>query len=240
MKSDYVKNWLVLILLALIWGTSFILIKKGVEGFAPMQMGTLRIGLSMLFLLPFAIYHFGKVPRSRMPHLIFAGFIGNFFPALLFATAETRVDSAMAGILNATTPLFAFLLGILFFGTAFRWFRLWGVLLGLTGTVILVLYGSSGLSIHHAGYALLIVAATICYGISVNFIKKYLQEIHPLAISGISLFFVGLLSWGYLRSAVNRFFILPSLHFSVPHLPVSFSFGLHNVPMPSLRQPLLT
>lgn len=198
MKSNPTTHWLSLIFLALIWGSSFILIKKGVEGFTPLQVGTLRIGISMLFLLPVALYYFPKVPRNRLGHLVIAGFIGNLIPAILFATAETKVDSGLAGILNASTPLFAFLIGIAFFGTLFRWYRLGGILLGLGGTVLLVLYGSPHFSLENTRYALLIIAATICYGTSVNFIKRYLQEIHPLAISGVSLFFVGMLSWAFL------------------------------------------
>ncbi len=198
MKSNPTTHWIALISLALVWGSSFILIKKGVEGFTALQMGTLRIGISMLFLLPVALYYFPRVPRNRIGHLVIAGFIGNLIPALLFATAETKVDSGLAGILNASTPLFAFLIGIAFFGILFRWYRLGGVLLGLGGTILLVLYGSPHFSFENSRYAVLIIGATICYGISVNFIKRYLQEIHPLAISGVSLFFVGVLSWAYL------------------------------------------
>ncbi len=200
MKSNATTHWLALVSLALVWGSSFILIKKGVEGFTALQMGTLRIGISMLFLLPVALYYFSRVPRNRIGHLVIAGFIGNLIPAILFATAETKVDSGLAGILNASTPLFAFLIGIAFFGMLFRWYRLGGVLLGLGGTILLVLYGSPHFSLENTRYAVLIIAATICYGTSVNFIKRYLQEIHPLAISGVSLFFVGVLSWAYLFS----------------------------------------
>lgn len=163
-----------------------------------MQMGTLRIAISMLALLPLALFHLKKVPKNRWWHLFISGMVGNFIPAIVFALAQTRVDSALTGIINSTTPLFAFLIGMLFFSTFFSWLKLSGVLLGLTGTTILILYGQANPDLGDYRFALLILVATICYGTNLNFIKKYLQDIHPLTISSISFMLVGLLALGYL------------------------------------------
>lgn len=197
--SPAITNWLLLSVLALIWGSSFILIKRGLEGFSPMQMASIRISLSFLTVLPIAIFQLRKTTRHERWYIFLVGLFGSGIPPFIYAFAQTRVDSGIAGVINSTTPLFAFILGILFFGIVFKIPKFLGVLLGLVGTALLILYGAKTPSLETYGYTALILAATICYGLSVNLIKHYLQNVPAIAITSISFFLIGLPVLVYLQ-----------------------------------------
>ncbi|MFZ9504963.1 MAG: DMT family transporter, partial [Cyclobacteriaceae bacterium] len=111
---------LILVLLSLIWGTSFILIKQGLKSFSPDEVGALRVTAAALFLLPIALLRFREVPPSDFKKLFLAGLMGTFIPAFLFATAQTKLDSSVTGILNSLSPLFTMVMGALFFGQQFK------------------------------------------------------------------------------------------------------------------------
>lgn len=191
-RSPQFVNWLLLIILALIWGSSFILIKRGLDGFSASQMASVRISISFLIVLPFAIAQFRKTTQLQRFHIFLVGLLGSGLPPFIFAFAQTRVDSAIAGVINSTTPVFAFVLGVLFFGIVFNLPKLLGVLIGLAGASLLVLYGAETPSPETYAYTAIILLATICYGTSVNLIKRYLQNVSPLAITSLSFFFIGI------------------------------------------------
>lgn len=193
-------NWGLLLLLGLIWGSSFILIKRGLEGLTAMQVAAGRIAIAMLALLPLAIKHLPKVPRDKWWAILGVGLFGSGIPPFMFAIAQTHINSALTGIINATTPLFAFLLGLLFFGLSFHWLRLSGVLAGLAGSALLILLGTAAPGTATYGYGLLIVVATICYGTSVNLIGRYLKDVHPITISSVSFIMIGIPALLYLLS----------------------------------------
>ncbi|MGZ3839798.1 MAG: DMT family transporter [Flavisolibacter sp.] len=198
MFKQKMTNWLLFVLLSLIWGSSFILMKKGAENLSGWQIGSLRIFAAGLVFFPFAIFQFTKIPLKKIPFVILSGLLGNLFPAFLFALAIERIDSSMEGILNSLTPLFVILIGILFFKSSLPSRKIVGVLVGLMGLILLTL-SKYGLSHSDLGYTLLILLATVFYGLNVNIVSHYLKGIDPLQMATVSLAFVsipaGLFAW---------------------------------------------
>ena len=182
MKTKELK-WIYLVVLALIWGSSFILIKRGLIGLNPLQVGSLRIIFAALFLIAIGFRSLPKIPLHQWKYLALTALFGTFIPAFLFAIAQTQIDSSVSSILNSLTPLNALIIGALFFGLQFKRTQIIGVLVGLIGTTLLILNGA----IHHPEqnyyYAILVLIATLCYATNVNLIKKYLSDLSPLSIS---------------------------------------------------------
>lgn len=182
MDSKQLK-WFYLITLALIWGSSFILIKKGLVGLTPMQLGSLRILFAAIFLLLIGFKSLAKIPRIQWKYIALTATLGTFVPAYLFAIAQTQIDSTVSSILNSLTPLNTLIFGILAFGLSFRRAQIFGVIIGLIGTFLLIVNGA----LHHPDqnyyYAILVLIASVCYAINVNLIKKYLSDLSPLSIS---------------------------------------------------------
>jgi drug/metabolite transporter (DMT)-like permease len=186
MSKQKVGNWLIFILLSIIWGSSFILMKRGAESLSGWQIGAVRIFSAGLVFFPFAVYHIFKIPAKKLPFVILSGALGNLFPAFLFAIAIERIDSSMEGILNSLTPLFVIVIGILFFKDKIQSKKIAGVLVGLVGLVILSLSKSS-LTGSDFGYTLLILLATVFYGLNVNIVTHYLKDVNPMQMATVSL-----------------------------------------------------
>lgn len=188
------KRWFqltILMLLAFIWGSSFILMKIGLLSFSSDQAAALRIFLASLVLSPIAIKQIKKLQRKDLMSLLIAGFIGSFFPAFLFMKAETQIDSSIAGILNSLTPVFTLIIGLLFHRTVFKWIQVFGLVLGLLGATGLILAGDG----FHLGtvnsYSLYIVLATCFYAISINQIKAKLPHLTGVQVTSFSFLFIG-------------------------------------------------
>ena len=178
-----IKKWVYLFTLSIIWGSSYILIKKGLVGLTPLQLGSTRIVMTTVILMIFGWKQLRKIPKEAWKWIILTGFFGTFFPSYLFAFAETVIDSSVAAVLNGMTPLFTLILGLLFFNSSFKWMKIVGVLVGFGGNLVLVsneFTMRSGLS---SWYAFLVMAATLCYSINVNLIKHKLQGVPALAIA---------------------------------------------------------
>lgn len=195
------KRWFqfaILMILAFIWGSSFILMKIGLKSFSSDQAGALRILLASLVLLPISLKQLKNLRRKDLPSLLIAGFIGSFFPAFLFMIAETRIDSSLAGMLNSLTPVFTLIVGFLFHKTAFRWLQVVGLSLGLAGASGLILSGDG----FHLGtvnnYAFYIVLATCFYAVSINQIKSKLSHLTGIQITSLSFLFIGPVALVYL------------------------------------------
>ncbi len=180
--NDTLKIGLILGVLALIWGSSFILMDKGLDAFSPYQIGCLRMVFATLCMLPFGLRHIKSTPKHLWKYFPLVGVIGNGIPSILFPLAETQINSATAGILNGLTPVFTLLVGLLFFGTVFSWSKMGGIFLGLLGGGLVILGGRQGLE-GNISYAFIVVFAAMLYGISVNLMKKFLNEAHPIAIA---------------------------------------------------------
>lgn len=182
MESKRLK-WILLAALALIWGSSFILIKRGLVGLSPFQVGSLRMLFAFVFLLIVGFRSLTQIPLGKWKYIALTAFTGTFVPAFLFAIAQSEIDSSISAILNSLTPLNALILGVTFFGLAFQRNQFIGVMVGLAGSMILILSGAAHHPDQNYFYALFVVVATLCYALNVNFIKKYLSDINPLAIT---------------------------------------------------------
>ena len=184
------SSWVLFVLLAMVWGSSFILIKKASAELTGWQVGAIRIFSAGLLFLPFAIFHLGKLPSSKVPLIILTGLLGNLFPAFLFAIAiQHKIESSLAGILNSLTPLFVIIIGGLFFKSKVESKKVVGVLIGFIG--LLVLSISRGpLTISDIGFTLLILLATVLYGVNVNIVGTYLKGIDPIKMATVSIAFL--------------------------------------------------
>lgn len=187
-----------LIVLSLIWGTSFILIKQGLKVFAPDEVGALRVSAAALFLFPAAFLKIRELRKKHFAKLFLVGLLGIFIPAFLFAIAQTNMDSSIAGILNTLTPIFTMLMGAVLFGQRFKRIAVLGIVLGFGGTFLLMLSRSGGKVEGVNLYALLVVIACILYGANLNFIKFKIADIGALAITSVSLLLVGPMALIYL------------------------------------------
>jgi drug/metabolite transporter (DMT)-like permease len=182
MNSKQTK-WFFLLLLALIWGSSFILIKRGLVGLTPYQLGAFRIFFAGLFLLIIGFNSLKSIPKQKWKYIALTAFFGTFIPAFLFSIAETRLDSSISAILNSLTPLNTLILGVLSFGLIFKRSQIYGVIIGFIGSILLVFNGA----IHHPEqnyyFSIFVIIASICYALNVNLIKKYLSDLSPLSIT---------------------------------------------------------
>jgi drug/metabolite transporter (DMT)-like permease len=184
------RAWILLIILALIWGSSFILIKRGLVGLTPQMVGSLRIVAASLFLLPFAIHRLSRVSRSHWKYLASIGFLGSLIPSFLFAIAQTQLDSAVTGVLNALTPIFTVLVGLIVYKQRQKANIFVGISIGFIGAVILSLAGASG-ALSFNLFVFFVVAATLCYGLNLNIIKYHLGNLQALTVTSISLMLTG-------------------------------------------------
>jgi drug/metabolite transporter (DMT)-like permease len=194
------KSWAILIILSLIWGTSYILIKRGLEVFSPTQVASLRLSLSSIAFIPILLYRLKRVDWSRWKPLLLVGLLGSGFPAFLFSLAQTQISSSMAGMLNSLTPLFTLLLGILFFGLKAAGSKALGVLLGLAGATALILLGNDASMGGNAWYGLLVVMGALCYAGSSNIVGAYLRDMSSITISAVAFAMIGLPAMAYLLS----------------------------------------
>jgi len=176
-------RWIYLVVLSIVWGSSFILMKKALVGLTAIQVGALRILITAIFLVPFGFKSLLRIKRRHWYYLAISGFIGSFFPAFLFAYAVEKIDSSIASILNSLTPLNTLIFGALIFGFGFRKRQLFGVLIGLIGTILLILKGAELNPDQDYFYATFILVASVGYAFNVNILKKYLHDLDAFSIT---------------------------------------------------------
>ncbi len=185
-------GFIILGILALTWGSSFILIKKALSAYSPVQVACLRLSITAVALTPVMWRRSRQVDWSKWPMFLAVGLLGTAIPAFLFSFAQQRVSSSVAGMLNTLTPLFTLVLGIVFFHTKVLWAKVMGVMLGLCGAAVLILLGQKGALAGSTGYSLLIVLATVCYGANLNVVATFFNKINSLTLSAVSFSLVGL------------------------------------------------
>ena len=176
-------KWVLLFTLAIIWGSSFILMKKGLLGLNPYQIGALRIIFTAIFVLIIGFKTLPEIKLHQWKYIAVTSLFGTFIPAFLFPLAETKVSSSVCSILNSLTPLNTLIIGILAFGLSFKRSQFLGVLIGLIGTAILIFNGKESGENANYYYSIFVIIASICYAINVNLIKKYLSDVKPLSIT---------------------------------------------------------
>jgi drug/metabolite transporter (DMT)-like permease len=191
-------SWFLLILLSFVWGSSFILMKKGLTAFDPAEVAGIRIFSASLFLIPVSLRHLKGLKRHQWIFLFMSGFWGSLIPAFLFPLAQTKIDSAVTGVLNSLTPLFTIIIGAVFFKVRFNIRIITGISIGFIGSIILILANHTGSLFGFSFFTLLVVLATMCYGLNVNIIKYFLHEIKPLHIASISMMLIGPFAFLYL------------------------------------------
>ncbi len=183
MQSNNSKKWVYLLVLSLIWGTSFILIKKALLGLSAYQLGALRTLITGLFLFAVGYKKIKTIKKEHWKWVAISGVLGSFIPAFFFAIAETEIDSAVVSVLNSLVPLNTVLLGAAVFKIASSTRQVIGVIIGFIGTSILILEGADLNPNQNYLYAGFVIASTVMYAVNVNIIKRYLQEVKPLAIA---------------------------------------------------------
>lgn len=182
-------NWILFVLLAFIWGSSFILMKEGLKTLSPYQVAALRILSAGIVLMPFAFKAIKQIPKDKVGLVILSGFLGSFFPAFLFCLAETKIDSSLAGILNALTPLFTIIVGIIFFELDAGRKKILGVMIGFAG-LILLFTANGTIGFKNISYSGMVLIATIFYSVNVNIVGRYMQGIGSLNIATLAFVFL--------------------------------------------------
>jgi len=186
-------HWIVLAILSLIWGTSYILMKKGLESFSAFQVGSLRILITFLCLLPIAIKNLHKLNRENILSVLIIGFLGNAIPSFLFPVAQTKISSSLAGMLNSLSPVFTLIIGITIYKRQAIKTQVAGVFLGLAGAAGLLYAGSFTFNF----YGLFVVLATILSGFSSNEVSK-VKGLNGLQITSLSFFVISPVAICYL------------------------------------------
>lgn len=182
MNGTHTK-WAYLLILSIIWGSSFILIKKSLDGLTPYQLGALRSIITGLFLFIAGYKTIKTIDRNQWKWLALSGFLGSFFPGFLFAIAETEIDSSVVSILNSLTPLNTMLLGFAVFKIATTKRQIIGVVIGFIGTSLLILRGAELNPNQNYLFAGFVILSTVMYAANVNIIKSRLHSLKPLAIA---------------------------------------------------------
>ena len=181
--SVEIRKWLYLVILSLIWGTSFILIKKSLFGLTPFQLGALRTVVTGFILFVVGFKSLKHIKSENWKWIALSGFLGSFFPSFLFSIAETEIDSAVASILNSLVPLNTILFGLALFKITTTTKQVIGVIIGFAGTVFLILEGSDLNPNQNYLFAGYVILATFMYAANVNVIKRYLQDVKALSIA---------------------------------------------------------
>ncbi len=184
MGKLFENRWVLLIIIALTWGSSFILIKKSLLAFTPYQIGAFRVGISGLLLAFIGIPAIRKMDKKTLFWVSLTGFFGNFLPMFLFPIAQTRVSSSLAGILDSLVPVFVLVLGFFLFGIKSRGMQFLGAILGFLGAALLMYFSEATSEESNFGYAMLIVLATACYAMAALIIKERLYHVRSIDLSG--------------------------------------------------------
>jgi drug/metabolite transporter (DMT)-like permease len=182
----------IFIFLVVIWGSAYYFMKQALLVFPPLHTALLRIAIAGIVMTPLAIIHIRKVDKTKLPFIFLAGFIGNGIPAIFYMYAMQKVDSNVAGILNALTPIWVLVIGYLFFKKKVSALKVLGIFIGFAGICILFLSkgGSYQNSVLHA---LLILGATCMYGLNINIIEHKLHDVPSRYLGSISMMVVGYL-----------------------------------------------
>lgn len=199
-NSNRVMKWVYLFVLAVVWGSSFILMKRGIEHYTPNQVAAIRMFVAMLALLPFVFNKLKEIGQKNWKFILGTGLLGNCIPAYLFTNAETGISSSMAGMLNSLTSVFTILVGFMFFGSKFTSRQITGVFIGLLGATFLIYLSTNDEQSAKPVLGLLIVLACVGYAFSVNILKYKLSHLSSVTVTGGALIVAGVPSGMYLFS----------------------------------------
>lgn len=205
-------NWLIFVLLCIIWGSSFMLMKWGLYDanqqpvLSPYHVAALRMLSSGIIMLPFLFKALKKMSKDTILYVLLSGLLGSFFPAFLFCIAETKIDGALAGSLNALTPLFVIITGVLFFKIPTTKTKIIGVIIGIVGCTILTAANHTT-SFGYIAFVGFVILATIFYGFNVNMVHKKLHGVRSTHIAALA--FTGLIPFSLIVLLTTGYFRLP-------------------------------
>jgi drug/metabolite transporter (DMT)-like permease len=186
--------WSIFVILCIVWGSSFKLMKDSSLSLSAAQIAALRIFSAGIVFVPFAFFHFKKIPRKKVGTVVLSAVFGNLLPAFLFAIAASKIDGSLVGILNSLTPICVVIIGLVFFKAKIKSQKITGVLVGFAGLVLLTvlpaLLGQKDIHFTNFAYTLLVLLATLLYGINVNMVGFYLKDVHPVHAATVSLSFM--------------------------------------------------
>jgi drug/metabolite transporter (DMT)-like permease len=187
--SDW-TDWALLLALSITWGSSFILIKKGLVAFNEVEVASLRIAFSTLISIPVVIYYFREIDWRKWHYFLIVGLIGNGLPPFLFAAGQTEVSSSLAGVLNTLTPIFTLLFALLFFNQKLNLKNTFGVVIGLIGTILIAWAGNADFE-GGSFYISLIIIATLLYALNINAVRFFFRKTRPILIIAVSFVLFG-------------------------------------------------
>lgn len=196
--SDKLKGWILYLALTFIWGSAFVLIKLGLRSFDPLELAAIRVLSAAAVLIPLSFIGIRNVPKNLWPWLIISGFLGSLLPAFLFGTAQLTIQSGVAGVLSAFTPIWTVILGIILFKKSIGKWQWIGLAFGFLGSVLLIFQTVSGELDFSQWQGLLILGATFCYGLNLNIIKYRLSSLPSLQIATVPMLFTGPVCLAYL------------------------------------------
>ena len=159
MNKNSIEKWVLLLILSIIWGSSFILMKKSLVYFSYLEVAFYRLIIAFFSLSPFFIFSIQKLKKNHIIPILIVSLIGTVLPAIIFAYAQNYINSASAGMLNSLTPIFTFLLGLIIYKNRWSNKSLIGIIIGLAGSYILLL--PTNTHILQTKYSLLIILATL-------------------------------------------------------------------------------
>ncbi|MEJ6786539.1 MAG: DMT family transporter [Bacteroidota bacterium] len=188
-----VNPYVFLGILAIIWGSSFILMKEGLKHFSSYQVAAMRISFAGIALIPFVKWRKVVIKAGDLKYFIISGILGSAIPAFLFTAAQTKISSSLAGAINGLTPLFALLVAVVFVGVKFNKLKVYGVIVGLLGAFFLIVGQELNFDIKYTSLAVL---AAVCYGINVNIIKQKLNDYPPRLVAALPLAIISIIGVG--------------------------------------------
>ena len=188
-----VNPYVFLGILAIIWGSSFILMKEGLKHFSSYQVAAMRISFAGIALFPFVKWRKVVIKAGDLKYFIISGILGSAIPAFLFTAAQTKISSSLAGAINGLTPLFALLVAVVFVGVKFNKLKVYGVIVGLLGAFFLIVGQELNFDIKYTSLAVL---AAVCYGINVNIIKQKLNDYPPRLVAALPLAIISIIGVG--------------------------------------------
>ena len=187
MKNKNLIAWSLLIVLAIIWGSSPILIKKALIKLDPFEIGALRLTLASFVLFPFLAKNLKEIQSKDYFILFVSGVVGNVLPYFLYPIAQTKIDSATSGVLTSLTPFFALIVGVVFYKLKATKNNIIGLIIGFFGTSLLILFSGKAGGFTVDLFGLFVVAATLLYGINLNLVKYHLNHLRPITITSFSI-----------------------------------------------------
>ena len=190
-KEISVRHFVILGVLSLVWGSSFILIKKALIAFDPFDLACMRLAVSAIAFTPVIIYNRKRIPWKRWKLFLTIGLTGSGIPAFMYFLAQTNINSMVSGLLNSLTPIWTLIIGIIIFKNPMDKYKTIGVSIGFIGAAMLMIFGNNEGSNTNLWFGIFIVIGTFCYGMSGNLVKHYLQDVDSIIISATSFFLVG-------------------------------------------------